>query len=89
MLLRAPGVRVRPLGDAWVAFSALSRETHLLNDEAVAVLEALHETTASTQDQVAAALAVDYSTPVPDLLQLLEPVWESLISSGLVRRARC
>jgi hypothetical protein len=87
MLLRAPGVRVRPLGVAWVAFSALSRETHLLNDEAVAVLDALHETTARTQDQVAEALSVNYSTPASDLLLLLEPVWESLIGSGLVRRA--
>ncbi len=86
MLLRAPGVRVRPLGDGWVAFSGRSRETHLLNEEAVAVLEALDESTARTEAEVAGELSADYGVPAPELLSLLEPVWDGLVASGLVCR---
>jgi hypothetical protein len=38
---RAPGVRIEPVGGAWAAFSPLSGETLLLNDEAAAILEVL------------------------------------------------
>ena len=86
MLVRAAGVRVRPLGDGSVAHSERSRETHLLNEEAVAVLEALDESTARSEQQVAEALAVDYGVSTTELLATLEPMWDGLVASGLVCR---
>jgi hypothetical protein len=86
MLLRAAGVRVRPLGDGWVAHSAISRETHLLNEEAVAVLEALDESVPRSRQQVADALSADYGVGAAELLATLEPMWDGLVASGLVCR---
>ena len=75
---------MRPLGDGWVAFSGKSRETHLLNEEAVAVLEALDESTARSDQQVAGALSLDYGVDAAELLEVLRPVWGGLVASGLV-----
>ncbi len=83
--IRAPGVRVRALGEGWVAFSALSGETHLLNAESVAVLEALQVDVATDEATVVQRLAEEYGVPPQELADTLAVAWPQLQEAGLVR----
>jgi PqqD family protein of HPr-rel-A system len=85
MFLRAPGVRVRPLGTGWVAYSALSRESHLLNDESVAVLDELDESTPRSAREIAERLSEPAGLPALELEAILGPAWGSLAEVGLIR----
>lgn len=84
---RAAGTRLAQLGEGWVAYSALSGETHLLNDESVAVLDALDTVTPRTLDAVCQWLADDLAMDPGELDAILRPSWSSLVSAGLVREA--
>ncbi len=85
MYLRAPGVRVRPLGEGWVAYSGLSRESHLLNNESVAVLDELDEFQPRSALQVAERLSGPAGVAADELLVIIEDAWASLAEAGLVR----
>ena len=81
---RAPGVRVEPVGAGWAAFSPLSGETLLLNDEAAAILEILAAHGALEADALCAELARD-SGLVPEVIALrLRDAWAQLGIAGLV-----
>jgi PqqD family protein of HPr-rel-A system len=82
---RAPGVLLRPLGEGWVAYSTLSGETHVLNVESVAVIEALDETKPLDDATLATMLADDCGLPAEQLLNTLEASWPPLLDAGLVR----
>ncbi len=82
---RACGLRVESIGQGWAAFSPLSGETLLLNDEAAAVLEILAEGPAEA-DAVCAALAHDSEAPAAQIAASLSQSWEHLMSAGLVLR---
>jgi PqqD family protein of HPr-rel-A system len=82
--VRADGVLVEPVGHLWAAFSPLSGETSLINDESAAVLEVLSAGPASS-DAVCDALAGDIGTRSEDLLSLIEAGWPRLIEAGLVQ----
>jgi PqqD family protein of HPr-rel-A system len=79
------GLELAPLGDVWAAFSPISGETALLNDESAAILECLRDGPADL-DAVSAALALDCGLPAEQLAAMLETHWPSLIGSGLLRR---
>jgi PqqD family protein of HPr-rel-A system len=81
---RAPGVRIEPVGGAWAAFSRLSGETLLLNDEAAAILEALDTNGATAADEVCRLLAADTGVAIDVVAQRLEDAWTQLASVGLV-----
>lgn len=83
--VRAPGAHFAPLGDAWGAFSSLSGESHIVNDESIAMIEALDEAECRSEVEVCHSLAQEYSTPPEDMRSLLQTAWEGLISAGLVR----
>lgn len=84
--LRAPGVWVAPLGeDGFAAYSALSGETHVVNPESVAVLEALDPDTPMTAASVCQRLAQEHGVAATELEDTLAMAWDSLISAGLVR----
>lgn len=86
--LRAPGVWVAPLGeDGFAAYSALSGESHVVNHESVAVLEALDPHTPMTATSVCQRLAHEHGLAAAELEDTLAMAWESLISAGLVRLA--
>lgn len=80
------GTLLQPLGPTWVAFSALSGETHLLNDEAAALLEALLEAP-RTLAEVAELLAEDIGMPLTTIAPLLHDAALDFQASGLVRPA--
>ena len=83
--LRAPGVRVAPLGDGWAVFSELSGETHLVNRESVEVLNLLDEVEPRTDIEVGERLAALYDQPTEDILDTLAGCWTPLALAGLVR----
>jgi hypothetical protein len=85
--LLAPGTRIAQLGDGWVAYSAQSGESHLLNDESVAVLGALDAVAPRTVPQICVVLAQEQEMPAPELEAILKPSWNSLVEAGLVREA--
>ena len=81
-----PGVRLEALGQDWVAFSALSGETHQLNPEAAAVLELLAAGPLS-ESALCAALAADTGVDATEIQILLRDAWSMLESAGLIRTA--
>ena len=83
--LRAPGVRVAPLGDGWAVFSELSGETHLVNSESVEVLNLLDEVEPRTSIEVGERLAALYDQRTEDILGTLAGCWTPLVLAGLVR----
>ena len=85
--VRAAGLRLASLGEGWAAFSALSGESHLLSDEAVAVIGVLDADRPLTASQVAQALSVDYDQCASEIEVTLSDSWISLIEAGLVCQA--
>jgi PqqD family protein of HPr-rel-A system len=79
-----PGTLLRPLGTAWAAYSVLSGESHLLNDEAAALLEALLETPSSLAD-VAELIADEIGVPQASILPVLADSAIEFQACGLIR----
>lgn len=78
-------IRIEPIGEHWAAYSPLSGETLLLNDEGAAVLECLSHGPARTED-VAAALAADSGISPREIAERLAACWHQLVQAGLVRQ---
>ena len=85
--MRAPGVLVAEIDDTWVAYSALSGETHLLNDTSVAILDLLSPEVPTSQASVCASLVADSGLPLHEVETLLSGVWDTFLSAGLARVA--
>jgi PqqD family protein of HPr-rel-A system len=83
--VRAPGVLFEPLGDGWGAYSSLSGETHLLNDESVAIVEALDLVQPLSASAVCELLARDCHLFSTEVEQVMGAAWEQLIEAGLIR----
>jgi PqqD family protein of HPr-rel-A system len=81
---RMPELHVESIGTGWAAFSPVSGETLLLNDEAAAVLEVLNEGPATRSD-VCAALARDSAVSTAEVEMRLAESWEQFVRAGLVR----
>jgi PqqD family protein of HPr-rel-A system len=81
------GTLIQPLGNAWAAYSAHSGETHLMNHEGAALLEALLETP-RTLAAVAELLAGEVGVPPAGILPLLADAAIEFQSAGLIRAAR-
>lgn len=82
--LRAPGVLTERLGEGWVVFSALSGETHLVNDESVEVLNALDEQFPRSTDEVCRHLAATYEVDFAEIESTLLGSWAVLVEAGLI-----
>jgi hypothetical protein len=82
---RADGVLIEPLGHLWAAFSPLSRETTLLNDESAAILEVL-ESGASDTSGICAVLAQDSGLESQSFVAAVAGGWPRLLEAGLVYR---
>jgi PqqD family protein of HPr-rel-A system len=80
---RAPGLCVEPIGRGWVAFSSLSGETLLLNDEAAALLEILAPQPA-TLDALCAVVAQDAALPEHEIRSRVDESWQQFVQAGLV-----
>jgi PqqD family protein of HPr-rel-A system len=83
--VRAPGAHFTPLGDAWGAFSTLSGESHVVNDESVLLVEALDERTPRSTDEVCRQLAAEHDMTLDDLQAAVAQAWDSLVDAGLIR----
>jgi len=84
-ITRTPGLRLEPVGERWLAFSAISGETHALNDEAVAVLELLGDHWMQV-GHLCGLLGDETGLEPAVILAALEPVWPTLEAAGLVCR---
>lgn len=83
--VRAPGAHFSPIGELWGAFSTLSGESHLVNDESVALVEALDERIPRSADEVCRLLAAEHDMTLDDLQNLVAPAWDGLVEAGLIR----
>ncbi len=87
---RVESAQVEAIGPVWAAFSALTGDTMMLNDESAAILEVLAAGPASTA-QVCATLAQDMDdTALSDeqasvLFDTVSRCWGQLVEAGLVR----
>ena len=78
------GVRLEPVGDQWVAWSPRSGETHLLNDEGAAVLEAASVLGECGLIEVCAWLGQDLEADPTSLEEPVAMAWVPLIMAGLI-----
>ena len=83
--VRAPGVLVESLDGIWCAYSALSGETHLLNNESAAIVEALDPAQPLSAAAVCELLAQDCGLAPAEIQQTVGATWEQLIEAGLIR----
>jgi len=86
---RAPGVQVEALagdgGDEWVAFSALSGETHLINETSAAIVDLLDEEVPASIDSIVDRIVGETGLPHDEVRLLLADAWELLLHGGLIR----
>lgn len=81
-----PKARIEAVGASWAAFSPLSGETLILNDEAAAILEVL-QAGAADERAIATQLSADTAELSPaDLQGLVRGAVMSLEAAGLVLR---
>lgn len=82
----APGCHFALFEQGWVGYSGLSGETHLLNEESVAIVDVLSGSGGSTIAEVCAELSQTFSMTVAELEALLVPSWNSLVAAGLLQK---
>jgi hypothetical protein len=81
---RTPGLRIEAIGVSWVAFSSRSGETLVLNDAAAAILELLAIGPAAPE-AIASQLAIETSTPLPQMSEMVLHCWPGLLDAGLIQ----
>jgi hypothetical protein len=81
---RADGVLVAAVGQLWVAFSAATGETSLINDESAAILELL-ELGPATTASICFALRAEDDGPLDSMTEQIDECWPQLLGAGLVR----
>ena len=84
---RIEGALVESVGPVWAAFSPVTGETSLLNDECAAILEIL-DLGPALSDEVCDMLASDSGMTAGSLASLVEQSWPHMIESGLVYEIR-
>lgn len=80
------GVRLESVGDMWAAYSPLSGETQLLNDESAVVLEWLLERGSGNAAQAASELAEIAGMEAAELETRIRMAWPPLAAAGLIQR---
>lgn len=78
------GLLVEPMSHLWAAFSPVTGETVLLNDESAAILELLAAGPAGTV-ALCRVLAADCGLSATELQPLVEQGWQRLVEAGLVQ----
>ncbi len=74
------------VGPQWAAYSPLTGETLLLNDECAAILEVLAEQPGDLAS-VCHTLAQDLGAKARELETTIGPSWTQLIEAGLIEEA--
>lgn len=78
-----PDLRLEPLGETWVAYSPLSGETMVLNNESAAILEVLRERPGDLAS-VCVALSADVGLAPAELATSIGPSWSQIVDAGLI-----
>ena len=78
------GVLLESVGPLWAAFSPVSGETTLLNDESAAILEVVRGGPADTWS-VCCDLASDAGLSAEALVPAVSAHWAQLLDAGLLR----
>ena len=79
----APGLLIEALGDGWAAFSPLSGETMLLNDESAVIIELLSERP-QDHSSLCMALSADTGLEPHELGARIDDAWPKLLEGGLI-----
>jgi PqqD family protein of HPr-rel-A system len=83
---RVSSVSLESLGNVWAAFSPVSGETVLLNDESAAILEILGAHNATDAAGLAEELAKDCGLAVGEVTAHLSGACAKLEETGFLRR---
>ena len=75
-----------PLGEVWVAFSPLSGESMVINNETAAILEVLREAPGDLE-AVCEALAGEVGLDAAELVRTIGATWTRIIEAGLIAEA--
>lgn len=78
-----PGLLLSGVGDHWAAYSPLSGESVVLNNEGAAILEVVAKAPNDIVG-VSAILSHDVDLAVEHLTALIHPLWQQLIEAGLL-----
>jgi len=81
---RCAGLLLAPIGEIWAAFSPLSGETVLLNDESAAILEVLADGPLDLRS-ICETLANDAGLNAAALYGPVQDSWQLLMDAGLVQ----
>lgn len=77
------GLLMAPLGGVWVAYSPLSGETMVINNETAAILEVLRERSGNLAS-VCEALADEVGMKPADLANTIAVSWTQILEAGLI-----
>lgn len=83
--VRAPGVLLEPMGALWAAFSALSGESHLLNDASAAIVEVANPERPQSLHALCEILASDSGLSAAEVVDSVGMGWDQLVAAGLIR----
>lgn len=77
------GLLLTPLDEVWVAYSPLSGETMVINNETASILEVLRERCGDLAS-VCEALAREVDLDPVDVAGTIGAAWKQLIEAGLI-----
>lgn len=80
------GLLLATVGETWVAYSPLSGETMVLNNETAAILEILQDQPGDLAS-VCQVLAADLGLEAADLARTIGVPWTQIIEAGLIAEA--
>jgi hypothetical protein len=81
---RTPGTSLAALEDHWVAHSALSNSSHVINEECAAMLRLTPEGSPLPDHAICQLLADEFQEPAEDIACAVAQTWDLLVDVGLL-----
>ena len=81
---RTPGTTLAPLADAWVAHSALSNSSHVINEECAALVRLTPVDHPLPEDEICQRLAREFGQAAADIADASVAAWDQLVDVGLL-----
>lgn len=81
---RTPGTSLSALEDAWVAHSALSNSSHVINEECAAMLRLAPLGSPLPDHVICELLAAEFGEPADNIASAVALTWDTLVDVGLL-----
>ena len=81
---RTAGASLAPLEGAWVAHSALSNSSHVINEECAAMLRVARVGTPLAEDELCRLLAEEFGQSADSIADAVAGAWDRLVDVGLL-----